>query len=259
MGLQVAAATEIGRVRKHNEDSYVAGERIWAVADGMGGQAAGATASRIVAQRILEYDKSGEIDQAQISALVAQMNDEILAYSAKHPKTAGMGTTVAGVAQMRLGGQDHWLIFNVGDSRVYRLTEGVLVQETTDHSEVQDLVDRGEIDPAQARTHPRRNILTRCLGSEQTPAVGMRVVPCLPGDWVLICSDGLTVEVDDDSIGTVLRTASDPREAVSTLIETALENGGRDNISIIIVMIDGSDEERSVEDTLPVQPIGVDA
>ena len=251
MGLRVAAATEVGRVRKHNEDSYITGERMWAVADGMGGQAAGATASRIAIQCLASYDKTGEIGQAQISALVEHINDKILQYSAKHPKTLGMGTTLAGMALMKLGGQDHWLIFNVGDSRVYLLANGVFRQETIDHSEVQELVNTGRIDQADARTHPNRNILTRCLGTPHSPTVGMRVVPCQPGDRVLVCSDGLTTEVDDGKIGIVLRTAVDPREAVNTLIKEALDSGGRDNISIIVVEID-EEQEGLMEDTLPI-------
>jgi len=255
MGLQVAAATDTGRVRKHNEDSYVVGERLWAVADGMGGQAAGATASRIAAQCLASYDKTGDIDQGQISSLVGEINSKILAYSARHPKTAGMGTTLAGMALTKLGGQDHWLIFNVGDSRVYRLNGGILRQETTDHSEVQELVNQGKIRPSDARTHPNRNILTRCLGTPCPPLVGMRVVPCQPGDRMLICSDGLTSEVDDGKISVVLRTAVDPREAVDELIEAALENGGRDNVSIIVVGID-EEQEGLVEDTVPVMVMG---
>jgi len=255
MEFQVAAATDIGRVRRHNEDSYVVGERVWAVADGMGGQAAGATASRIAAQCLTSYDKTGEINQAQITALVDQINAEILAYSVKHPKTLGMGTTLAGMALMKLGGGYHWLIFNVGDSRVYRLTGGILHQETTDHSEVQELVNRGEIRRSDARTHPGRNILTRCLGTPHPPVVGMRVVPCQPGDRMLVCSDGLTSEVDDDKINIVLRKAVDPREAVDVLMGAALENGGRDNISIIVVGI-GEEQEGLMEDTVPVTIMG---
>jgi len=251
MGLNVAAATDTGRVRRHNEDSYIVGKRLWAVADGMGGQAAGATASRIAVQCLASYDKSGEIDQAAIAALVDQTNAAILAYSARHPKTAGMGTTLAGMALMKLGGGCHWLIFNVGDSRVYRFADGVLHQETIDHSEVQELVNRGEIRQADARTHPNRNVLTRCLGTPCPPTVGMRVVPCQPGDRMLVCSDGLTSEVNDDKIEIVLRTAVDPHQAVDTLIEAALENGGRDNISVIVVGID-EEQERLMEDTLPV-------
>jgi len=255
MELQVAAATDTGRVRKHNEDSYVAGERVWAVADGMGGQAAGATASRIAAQCLASYDKAGEINQTRISALVNEMNARIVEYSARHPKTLGMGTTVAGMALMNLGGQNHWLIFNVGDSRVYRFSDGILHQETIDHSEVQELVNRGTIGKAEARTHPNRNILTRCLGSPHPPTVEMRVVPCQPGDRMLVCSDGLTSEVDDDKIHIVLQTAIDPREAVDTLIKAALDHGGRDNVSIIVVGIE-EEQEGPMEDTLPVTVMG---
>ncbi|MCL2736597.1 MAG: protein phosphatase 2C domain-containing protein [Propionibacteriaceae bacterium] len=239
--LRVAAGSDTGKVRERNEDSYLVGKRVWAIADGMGGQAAGATASRIAVACLAEYDRTGTMGHAHISTLLAQINDKILEYAVEHPSAAGLGTTVAGMAWMDLAGQAHWLVFNIGDSRVYRMTDEGLVQETTDHSEAQILVELGRIHPDQARTHPTRHMLTRSLGSAPTPQAGMRLVPCVPGERMLICSDGLTGEVDDRAIESVLRTVTDVHEAVDTLIAMALAQGGRDNVSAILVDIDALD------------------
>lgn len=251
--LCVAAATDIGRVRADNEDSMIAGQRVWAVADGMGGQAAGRTASQIAVGRIEQYDAAGRIDQAGLQALIDDINEDIVAYGAAHPQASGLGTTLAGVALVDLAGQQHWLVFHVGDSRVYRLTGQRLVRETTDHSQVQALIDQGVIAPDEVRTHPQRNVLTRCLGSAQPPRPDLRLVPCIDGDWLLICSDGLTVEIDDATIETILKSAASPNGAADELVATALSLGGRDNVTVVVIgVVRGEDEgDALVEDTLP--------
>ncbi|MDR0286084.1 MAG: protein phosphatase 2C domain-containing protein [Propionibacteriaceae bacterium] len=244
--LRVAAASQEGLVRTRNEDAYVVGRHLWAVADGLGGQAAGAVASRIAARCLTAYDNLDEVDQLGIAALMGRVNEDILEYGAKHPRSAGLGTTVAGVAQLQLAGRDHWLVFNVGDSRVYRLADGCLTQETVDHSEVQRLVDEGSITPEEARTHPDRNVLTRCLGTAQVPSVEMRVVPAGPGDRLLVCTDGLTAELDDGTIASVLSMASGPDEAVGQLVAGALSNGGHDNVTVIVVEVSGGATRGSI-------------
>lgn len=255
---QVAAGSHPGKVRERNEDTCIVGERVWAIADGMGGAAAGGMASQIAAGCVEAFDKAhrGEaFGRQQISDLLVQVNSAILGYASRHPKAAGMGTTIAGVAPVALAGLQHWLVFHVGDSRVYRWSEGNLNQETTDHSEVQLLVDQGLLAKAEARTHPQRNVLTRCLGTPQAPIPGMRVVPCQAGDRILICSDGLTAEVEDDIIERVLRTTPNSRQAVDRLISVALDNGGRDNVSVIVIEVDAETEaslEGNLEDTLPM-------
>ncbi|MDR2929543.1 MAG: protein phosphatase 2C domain-containing protein [Propionibacteriaceae bacterium] len=254
VNLDVAAATDVGHVRSHNEDSYVAGRHVWAVADGMGGQAAGERASRIAASCLRERDRQGPLDQTQIVRLIDQANDEILQYGRSHPASAGLGTTLTGIALTDVGGFAHWLVFNVGDSRVYRLTQGSLIRQTTDHCEAQILVDRGLLSPEEAMHHPRRNVLTRCVGSDRSPHPDIRLIPCAPGDRWLICSDGLTGEVEDSIVHHILLNASNSSDASSMLVRAALEHGGRDNVTVIVVGIGETSSEPDagvIEDTLP--------
>ncbi|MCL2784053.1 MAG: protein phosphatase 2C domain-containing protein [Propionibacteriaceae bacterium] len=260
MGLSVAAGSDVGRVRTHNEDSFVVGTSIWAVADGMGGQAAGDKASAIAASCIKKYDQAGLVDQETVTAMIAAIQEEIMAYGNSHPKAAGLGTTVAGLALVELAGNTHWLVFHIGDSRVYRLDSDHLVCETADHSEVQILIDKGQITATEARTHPQRNVLTRCLGSTQTPKAEIRLIPYIPGDRLLICSDGLTSEIEDGKIEEVLLSSTDPHGAVNSLVDAALNAGGRDNVTVVVIDIDrltGSAHESALEDTLSLRGIEV--
>ena len=255
--LEAAAATDAGCVRTHNEDAFLVGQHLWAVADGMGGQAAGDAASRIAMDCVRQADRSGPIDQSGIADLIARINQRILDFGVRHPDAVGLGTTLAGVGLITLAGRAHWLVFHVGDSRVYRLTGGVLHQETADHSEVQGLVDDGQITAEAARTHPRRNVLIRALGSPEPPRADIRVIPYLAGDIIVVCSDGLPSEVADATMETILLTAPGPREAVDALVAAARANGGRDNITAIVIGVGGvEDAEYAVEDTLPIQVVG---
>jgi protein phosphatase len=254
--LKAAGGSNVGLVRAINEDAYFMGTKIWAVADGMGGQAAGDVASKI-AQQFLEWqDQSGPIGQPQITALLTHINEAILSYGASNPRAAGLGTTIAGIAYTELAGQAHWLIFHIGDSRVYRLHDGQLIRETSDHSEVQALLDKGYISAEEARHHPQRNILSRCLGGREPLKADMRLIPIQSGDRMMICSDGLTTEVEDGIIGSVLTTALNPQQAVDILVTAALERGGRDNVTVIVVEGEGdANENYGVlwEDTRPVR------
>ena len=256
VGLTVAADSQTGCVRTVNEDSFITGQQIWAVADGMGGQAAGDQASRIAAQCIEESDQAGPLDQTGINSMMVRINQEILAYAVANPKAAGLGTTIAGVALVDVAGQNHWLVFHIGDSRVYRLTNKSLILETADHSEVQVLVETGKISPVEARAHPQRNILTRFLGIDETPKVDMRLVPYVPGERWLICSDGLTTEIEDDAIERILQETENPFEVVNTLVGVALNQGGRDNVTVVVVDTDPADmTDHTVEDTLSLSEI----
>jgi len=253
IGLSAAAASETGLVRSHNEDSFYTSSRLWAVVDGMGGQAAGDTASNIAVRCLAEAEQNSVLDQTSIAGLIERMNSEILQYGAHNPRAAGLGATVAGVSLVTLAGLRHWLVFHVGDSRVYRLADGELTRETVDHSEVQSMVDRGEISADEARTHPQRNILTRCLGSAGMAKADMRLVPYRPGDRLLICSDGLNNEIGDDQIQAIMTTAPSASAAVEDLIDAALGQGGHDNITAVVVVVDEADNDQpepDIEDTL---------
>src|SRR6201999_328614 len=160
-----------------------------------------------------------------------------------------MGTTVTGLAALETAGGDHLMVFNIGDSRVYRLSGGRLEQLTVDHSEVQELVLAGVITREQARTHPRRNVVTRALGSDTGLHPDHWLLPAITGDRYLICSDGLFSELPDEAIRSLL-AASDPRQAAEALVGAACDAGGRDNVTAVVVDID-SDDDDADETTLP--------
>lgn len=246
-----AARTDIGRRRTLNEDSVLAGQVIWAVADGMGGHAAGDVASAIVIEVLREIDRDLPLRTQDLSAALARANEQILIRVGEHPETSGMGSTVAGLASVVVGGADHWAIFNVGDSRVYRCSGGRLARATVDHSETEELIMEGRITEEQARGHVLRNIITRSIGTNPAPSVDLWVLPPTPGDRFLICSDGLSSEITDGSMAEVLLNVSDPYLAASDLVDRALAAGGRDNISAIVVDLDLGSLDGVDESTQP--------
>ncbi|MCU1536563.1 MAG: Protein phosphatase [Humibacillus sp.] len=238
-------ASAVGRVRQHNEDTAASRGTVHVVADGMGGHAAGEVASRIAAQTIVELADRPTLHLHDIVAQVEEANRRILASAARHPEQTGMGTTVAGLALVSGGGARHWVVFNVGDSRVYRCLDGELRQVTADHSEVWELVERGLLTPEEAAHHPGRNIVTRSLGREPMAAVDTWVFPPCPGESFVICSDGLSNELTREQMESILARHPQAPDAAEALVEAAVEAGGRDNVTAIVVQLPG--EERLVE------------
>jgi protein phosphatase len=253
--LSVGVATDVGRVRAHNEDSAIVTDTVFVVADGMGGHAAGEVASRIAAETIGELADRSSLQVGDVVDQVAEANRRILESAAHHPEQTGMGTTAAGLAVVGAGTSRHWAVFNVGDSRVYRCLDGHLTQVTADHSEVWELVEHGFITPEQARRHPARNIVTRSLGRDPMGAVDTWVFPPHAGEAFVICSDGLSNELEREQIEAVVNSVADAGEAARELVRRAVEAGGRDNVTAIVVWSQGdesdSDEE---EDTTPEAP-----
>ena len=162
-------------------------------------------------------------------------------HSTLHDELAGMGTTVTGLARVAFAGSDHWLVFNVGDSRVYRYAGGHIERLTIDHSEVEELVAAGEITREEAAHHPQSNIVTRSLGSEPAPQVDAWVFPVEGSDTFLLCSDGLTREVDEPSIAAILEADPEPQRAADSLVRAAVEAGGSDNVTVIVVTVQSAD------------------
>jgi serine/threonine protein phosphatase PrpC len=238
--LRWGSATDIGRLRAVNEDSVLVAEPIFAVADGMGGHAAGEVASQVALTTIRE--RFVESDHRTTEALVEAVQD---ANRAIHDRSVsdlhlrGMGTTLTGIAVVQRDGSDRVAVVNVGDSRTYVVQDGILQQITRDHTYVEDLVAAGEITADEARFHPRRHIITRALGIDPDVQVDAWEAPPGAGDRYLICSDGLFNEVDDGQIAAVLTGTEDPQRAADTLIELANAAGGRDNISVIVVDVSG--------------------
>jgi serine/threonine protein phosphatase PrpC len=240
MELRFGMATDVGRLRAVNEDSLLAVEPLFAVADGMGGHAAGEVASQVALTTVRErfVDSDTHTTESLVQAVQAA-NRAIHDRSVNDLHLRGMGTTLTGVAVVQRDGTDRLAVVNVGDSRTYVVQDGILQQITRDHTYVEDLVAAGEITPDEARFHPRRHIITRALGIDPDVQVDAWEAPAGAGDRYLICSDGLFNEVDDGQIAAVLTGTEDPQRAADTLVELANAAGGRDNISVIVVDVAG--------------------
>jgi len=235
------AATSVGRVRKVNEDSFLALPPLFVVADGMGGHGGGNVASRIAIEEMTACAALRPLFAEAVLTALEHANRHII----ERDEANRMGTTATGLAGLETAGGDHLMVFNIGDSRVYRLSGGRLEQITVDHSEVQELVLAGVITPEQARTHPRRNIVTRALGSDPVLRADHWLLPATGGDRYLACSDGLFGEVPDDAIRALLSVGS-PQQAADALVAAANDAGGHDNVTAVVVDIDsngtGADE-----------------
>lgn len=250
-------ASDVGRVRIVNEDSAKVLGTVYVVADGMGGHAAGEVASSIAVDTVAALAERDSLQVRDIVAQVGEANRRILASAARHPEQTGMGTTVAGLAVVSVGGSRHWAVFNIGDSRVYRLLDGHLLQVTVDHSEVWELVEQGLITPDQAARHPGRNVVTRSLGRDPMGTVDTWVFPPYPGEVFVICSDGLSNELDQGAIERVVVEIDDVDEAAAELVRLAVAAGGRDNVTAIVVKLQGQEDDSDVdEDTTPREIAG---
>lgn len=232
------ASTDVGRLRERNEDAVCAEPPIFAVADGMGGHAAGDIASALALRELSALSGRADVGPADLRATIAAANRAILAQAAAQAEAAGMGTTVSGVCLGTVGGVAHWLVFNVGDSRVYRFADECLKQITTDHSEAEELVSAGRMTAEEVRHYPRRNVVTRSLGTDPAPVADIWMRPVVQADTFLICSDGLTNEVDDAEISQLMRQRASAQDVAEALCRLAVANGGRDNVSVVIVRYD---------------------
>jgi PPM family protein phosphatase len=258
--LRWGSASDVGRARSLNEDALVANAPVFAVADGMGGHAAGEIASQIAVEIIGGLADDADVTGDVLVHMVQQANREIYQRSQSDAATRGMGTTIVGLALIGPGGgatsRERLGLVNVGDSRIYMVRDGELSQVSNDHSYVSELVAAGEITAAQARMHPNRNIVTRVLGIEPEVDVDLWEVPAIPGDRYLLCSDGLVDEVADPTIGDVLSGEPDPQLAADRLVKLANDHGGHDNITVIVVDVIAGDRHRPPTTTTisPVVP-----
>jgi protein phosphatase len=217
-----------------NEDSFIAADPVFAVADGMGGHEAGEIASGICVRTLSEIPQLATGERNATAAVVQQYLLEADA-GIREATGSRAGTTLSGVVVVEQSGIPYWLVLNIGDSRTYRLSQGKLSQVSVDHSEVQELVDAGEITAAEAAVHPRRHVVTRALGTGDETEADYWLLPVEEGDRILVCSDGLNGELDDEQIARILVSEPDPQAAVDELIQAALRSGGRDNVTCIVV------------------------
>ena len=234
MKLKWGAFSDVGMVRQQNEDSFLAEETLFVVADGMGGHNAGEVASALAVTTLKAGARLGIDTTEDFRELVQQANSAIYTASLDDSTQSGMGTTVTALSIVE-GEEPRVLVANVGDSRAYLWRSGALSRLSVDHSYVQELVNEGIITPEAARVHPRRNIVTRALGIDRSVNVDVFTHFVRTGDRIVLCSDGLVDEVADVEIGKVLGEHSDPQETAEALVMVANTNGGRDNTTVIVV------------------------
>ncbi|MDQ0801895.1 protein phosphatase 2C domain-containing protein [Arthrobacter sp. SLBN-112] len=234
LSLTYGYGTDRGLRRELNEDSYIAADPVFAVADGMGGHEAGEIASGLCVRALAGIPQLATGERS-ITASVLQQYLVRADNSIREAAGARAGTTLTGAVVVEQMGMPYWLVLNIGDSRTYRLSQGRFEQISVDHSEVQELVDAGEITAQEAAVHPRRHVVTRALGTGDETEADYWLLPVEEGDRVLVCSDGLTGELADEDILRILSTVAQPQDAVDALIQAALRSGGRDNVTAIVV------------------------
>ncbi|MEJ1181728.1 MULTISPECIES: PP2C family protein-serine/threonine phosphatase [unclassified Pseudarthrobacter] len=234
LSLSYGYGTDRGLRRELNEDSFIASDPVFAVADGMGGHEAGEIASGMCVRALAAMPQLATGERSVTAAVIQQYlmkaDDSI-----REATGARAGTTLTGVVVVEQMGMPYWLVMNIGDSRTYRLSQGQFAQVSVDHSEVQELVDAGEITPEEATVHPRRHVVTRALGTGDETEADYWLLPVEEGDRILVCSDGLNAELTDEHMFRILSTVGHPQDAVDALIQAALRNGGRDNVTVIVV------------------------
>lgn len=232
LGLRFAARSHVGLLREGNEDSVYAGPRVLAVADGMGGHAAGEVASAVAIAALapLDDDDPGSDLLEALRDSAVQANDHLRNMVSGDPGLDGMGTTLTAVlfAGSRLG------LAHIGDSRAYLLRDGSLTQITHDHTLVQTLVDEGRISEEEASTHPQRSLITRALDGRSGVDLDLSVREVRPGDRYLLCTDGLTGPVGRNETLLGALELDDPQEACDRLVQLALRGGGPDNVTVIV-------------------------
>jgi len=244
-GLRWGSRTDVGQVRAVNQDNVYAQAPLFAVADGVGGAQGGEVASSVALETLVAALGAPEDNpRTTLEALVAgvrKANRVVFERSLSSLELRGMGTTLVALALVTSNGDERLCVVNVGDSRGYVVQDGRLVQITRDHSYVEDLVELGEISRDEARHHPKKNLVTRALGVEPDIEVDAWEVVPFPGDRYLLCSDGLTNEVDDDEVVRILTETSDAQAAADALTRLANERGGHDNISVVVVDVTADD------------------
>ena len=253
--LRWGAMTSSGMVRSENEDTFVTEPMVFAVADGMGGHQAGEVASALAASIVRDRLGRGAASEDDAEAVVHEVNAAIYGAARANSAQTGMGTTLTALAVLKAQGQgaslidEQLVLLNVGDSRTYLFRNGKLSRVTVDHSYVQELVATGHITAEEARTHPRRNIVTRALGIEPNVRADMWTMQIVRGDRFVLCSDGLVDEVPDSEIIELVASVTDPQALSEQLVALANNHGGRDNVTVVVVdVLEGADPPDPTEE-----------
>ncbi len=251
--LRYGAASDVGLVREVNEDAHLAAPPVFVVADGMGGHDGGDVASGLVVEEFGRFSGEG-LDVRRAAALVgttlSAAHDRITAYADEQALLTGQdfqaGTTAVVAVLVEDDGGPVWLLANLGDSRVYRFGDGALHQVSVDHSLVQELVDAGQLSRSQMAVHPARHVVTRALGGPVFDDADYFAVPVPLGRRLLLCSDGVTEMLSDAEVAAILAASADPGDAAERVVRAAVEAGGRDNATAVVVdvvgLVTGSDD-----------------
>ncbi|SEC44304.1 protein phosphatase [Nocardioides exalbidus] len=242
--LHHGAASDVGLVRKVNEDSFLVAPPVFVVADGMGGHSGGDVASQMVVEEFARLAHSYDPTRGaeQVADAFARAQTRIVEFGNAHRAVQPgwhAGTTAVVAVLVDDNGVAKWLLANLGDSRIYRITEGRLDQVSVDHSVVQELVDAGHITPEEAAVHPERHVITRALGSPGGIHPDFFLLPLGSVERLLLCSDGISGMIEDKEIEDILETVADPRDAADKLVRAAIAAGGRDNATAIVVDVVG--------------------
>lgn len=237
--ISFGSRTDIGYVRDHNEDSLIIIPPLFAVADGMGGHEAGEIASEITVNTLAELAPS-HLDAEGLTAAVEAANYNVMKAPRQGIGRDGMGTTLT-AAMLE---DERLLIAQVGDSRAYLLHKGHLQQITRDHSLMADLIEAGQITPEEARVHPNRSVITRAIGSDIHMRPDIYELNVDAGDRILLCSDGLSSMISNNAIESIMRRQSDAQHCADELVTAALENGGADNVTVVVADVPGFSEVR---------------
>jgi protein phosphatase len=249
--LRAGSATDVGLVRASNQDQALMASPLFAVADGMGGHAAGEVASEVACQALQEAFAAGPRTPGALAEAAREANRAVFDRAQTDRSMHGMGTTLVAVALITNDGHGALAVAHVGDSRLYLLRGGEIRQVTNDHSLVAELVAEGQIAAEEAERHPQRHVLSRALGVYPDVEVDLTVLDPCDGDRYLLCSDGLSREVSDHRIASVLRRLADPDEAARALVEEAKAKGGADNITVVVVDVAGDRPSGDDHATVP--------
>ena len=251
--VSVRARSDVGAVRHVNEDRFLAEDPVFVVADGMGGHARGDMASQTAVDSLARTLSAGtRPTPVEVIAAIDEANAAVRALSgADESGVAVAGTTLTGIVRVRVPerADEQWMVVNVGDSRVYLWDGERLQQLSVDHSAVQELVDAGLITKEQAAVHPERNMITRALGAEDFVETDVTMIPEDGEPTFLICSDGLTRELDDARIADILNAGV--ADAADRLVDAAIEAGAHDNVTVIVVETVSGDDAGRTNDTEP--------
>ena len=252
--LRSGSATDVGRVRKVNQDLPLEAANLFAVADGMGGHVGGEVAARVAIDALLSTFTREPTTDGLLSAF-SEANRSVWQESQDQSELHGMGTTLTAMALVGgADGRDMIALANVGDSRAYVFSEGRITQVTADHSLAEERMRQGEMTEEEAAVHPQRHILTRALGVSPDVEADMWELKLRAGDRIVLCSDGLSNELSLEELGQVLAAEPDPGDAARRLVEAANAHGGADNITVVVVDVLVGEEGGGAESV--VKPIG---